>query len=884
MRTYRRIIHALLFSSEIPEPRKGKTITLKLKAFDYYSEKGLNLAIDIINYKISALEFEQLNKARKDVFFFAKHISVVHPIRGKVPFNLYPFQKAVLWEFLHNRFNIILKFRQAGITELISMYCLWLAMYHPHKNIVIISIKDRVAKKVLRKIKYMYKNLPAHLRVPIVNGKPSQYGTAEEMTFSNGSTISSIPTTEEAGRSEAVTLLVIDEGAIVRWANQIWAAALPTLSCLTRDSKILVRKKNGPSKYIELGKITPTKKGQEDISHMELEAFTHKGNWKAITHGVNKGTIETWEVEDKLGNILKATPAHRLLTTRGWKTVREIIDNDLNIISLNINQKLEKIQEAPITYPPKKVIMKPIDGFPKYLVSNMGKVYRKKKGCLIEMTQRPNKDGYLRVGLTNGTKRGVGSPHNSVKNKIYQKTVSRLVAEHFIGNIPRGYTVDHINCVRTDNYITNLQIIKTSENVQKSFKHNKDAIIGTFTGKKMPDLLIWGKIIEKRYEEIKTIKTITEELSQETGKQVSRKYVRKVLNKHADTNRLYISKLKLKRKFLAEIVDIRVEDDHSYITDTNFVNHNTGGSAIVNSTPYGIGNWYHKTWVDAVSGGNEFNAIRLRWDMHPERDENWYRTMSSSLGPRRTAQEIDGDFLSSGYSVFDLGAIKAIEDMLTEYKIIKSDYNGQFRIFSKPIPGESYFIGADVSTGRAQDYSAFSIMDRHGDEVGCFKGKMSVDKFADLLGKTGKEFNYAQLAPESNDIGLAVTSKLQNENYPNLYYSTKILKKKGANRPETESIPGWLTTSKNRSVIIDELEEDIRNENVDIKDPFFVQEAYTFIYDATNRPVALGKHRKSNSSEDDLEDQTYTDDAIMAKAITNHIRKGRKKSIIVAPQ
>ena len=36
---------------------------------------------------------------------------------------------------------------------------------------------------------------------------------------------------------------------------------------------------------------------------------------------------------------------------------------------------------------------------------------------------------------------------------------------------------------------------------------------------------------------------------------------------------------------------------------------------------------------------------------------------------------------------------------------------------------------------------------------------------------------------------------------------------------------------KNRSVIIEGLEQDIREENIIVKDPFFVQEAPTFIYD-----------------------------------------------------
>lgn len=493
-----------------------------------------------VERNMSESEFKTFTAIFSDIFLFSTFIKVIHPIRGKVPFNLYPYQKSVLFQFLKNRFNIILKFRQAGITELISMYCLWLAMFHPNKNIVIISIKDRVAKKVLRKIKYMYKNLPEFLQVKIVNGRTGEYGTAQEMEFINGSIISSIPTTEDAGRSEAVSLLVIDEAAIVRWANQIWAAAFPTLS--------------------------------------------------------------------------------------------------------------------------------------------------------------------------------------------------------------------------------------------------------------------------------------------------------------------------------------------------------TGGASIVNSTPYGVGNWYHNQWVNAVSQGNDFNAIRLYWKMHPERDMVWYNSMRESLGPRRTAQEIDGDFLTSGHTVFDLADIKAIEDTLSDNIPIKTRFNGTLRLFELPRKKSLYYIGADVATGRSRDYSAFSIMDRLGEEVGCFKAKISTDKLADILYEVGIMFNRALLAPESNDIGLAVTSKLQNLNYPNLYYSTKILKEKRKRSPKTEKIPGWLTTSKNRPVIIDELEEDIRNEKVIVRDPFFVQEAYTFIYDETNRPVALGKNKRSSSDSGELDEQMYTDDSIMAKSITNFIRKGKKTTVIVAPQ
>ena len=39
----------------------------------------------------------------------------------------------------------------------------------------------------------------------------------------------------------------------------------------------------------------------------------------------------------------------------------------------------------------------------------------------------------------------------------------------------------------------------------------------------------------------------------------------------------------------------------------------TGGSCIELSTPNGVGNWFHKTWVDAEEGRGMFNPIKLHW-------------------------------------------------------------------------------------------------------------------------------------------------------------------------------------------------------------------------------------------------------------------------------
>ncbi len=827
------------------------------------------------NTNLTREELEILAKVPNDVFLFSLFCYVIHPVRGKVRFELYPYQKSVLYQFVKERFNILLKFRQAGITELISMYCLWLAMYHPNKKINIISIKDTTAKKVLKKIKFMYKNLPWYLQTPIINGRAGEFGSASMIEFDNGSFIESIPTSSEAGRSESLSLLVIDEAAIVRWAAQIWAAAFPTLSCLSGSYKIFYKKSiklpRTKNKYgseigtIRMDEIGPKKKGVKDLYDSNLYTLTHTGEWKRILWSQNKGKLKTLLLRDSKGVEIECTPKHRFLTIHGWKKALEILSENLDIIQIDLG--IEKLINPPVTNPPKLEKIKPIMGFPRFFVTNLGRVLRKNsKGGFEEVKQHINKRFYYDVGLTKD-------------GKTYTKKVSRLVAQAFIGPIPEGYFVDHIDCNKEHNYVTNLQIITNSENIKRGRDFSIGATLSNIIGKINP--VTHGLILALREEyKDKSYAYLSGILKSKYGLDISRRTLNNILNRTP----VYLSKLTLIEEKESTIYDVHVEDNHSYITTNGYINHNTGGSAIVNSTPYGVGNFYHSTWVDAIAGGNPFNPIRLYWQMHPERDENWYKQMASALGPKRTAQEIDGDFLSSGNTVFDLADIKAIEDCLSDYPVIKKRFNGQYRQYLEPQSDKEYFIGADVSTGRASDYSAFTCMDKQGEEQAVYKGRMPLDKYARLLGDTGQLYNWATLAPESNDVGMAVTAKLQDEGYPKLYYYQKMLKKKGKSRPEVDKSPGWLTTQKNRSVIIENLEQDIREENAIIKDPFFVQEAYTFIYDGLGRPVAMGKHRANNSAVDiDLEGDVYSDDSIFGKAICNHIRKG-KTNIIVQPK
>ena len=90
-----------------------------------------------------------------------KYCTIQHPKKGKVKFDLYPFQEKCLTEFKDNRYNIILKARQLGISTLSAGYSLWLMLFHNDKNILVIATKFGTAANLVKKVKQIIKNLPS---------------------------------------------------------------------------------------------------------------------------------------------------------------------------------------------------------------------------------------------------------------------------------------------------------------------------------------------------------------------------------------------------------------------------------------------------------------------------------------------------------------------------------------------------------------------------------------------------------------------------------------------------------------------------------------------------------------------------------------------------
>ena len=167
---------------------------------------------------------EYLKCAQDPVHFMKKYCMIQHPQRGRINFHLYPFQEKVLTLFKENDYCIINKSRQLGISTLTAAYSLWLMTFHKDKNVLCIATKQETAKNMVIKVRFMYENLPSWLKVDsIENNRLS-------LRLENGSQIKAVAASSDAGRSEAVSLLLLDEAAFIDQIGEIWASAQQTLA------------------------------------------------------------------------------------------------------------------------------------------------------------------------------------------------------------------------------------------------------------------------------------------------------------------------------------------------------------------------------------------------------------------------------------------------------------------------------------------------------------------------------------------------------------------------------------------------------------------------------------------------------------------------------
>lgn len=417
--------------------------------------------------------------------------------------------------------------------------------------------------------------------------------------------------------------------------------------CVTGDTMLV-----GSEKDIRIDSICPKEIGVKNIEDQNIWVLSHEGTWEQVTHTINKGNLPTYRIVTTEGKELRCTKNHKLLTPFGMKRVSYIYRHNLPIIMHDVSRlNIEHFETGKSS---KEVIYKEIPNWPGYLASNEGKIYSVKvigsRGVLDynhphELVPRLIKGGY-HVYLRNNTK------------KKYAFNVSRLIWETFKGVIPKGFVIDHIDCNRTNNILENLQCISYSDNTRRAYGLTRKAYTnGGINGRTITNTQNVGSILYE-YSQGYTQQQLVDKYG------ISQKQISRIINKKA-WKYIYISHIE-KLEYLGElpIYDLSVNNKHSYVTRSNFINSNTDSGRLSSQEP----NMQQipKTSVDpnikkqlVAKPGTlylvcDFSQAELRIMAHLSGDETYLNAFNSGQDPHLAiAAKKYGIPYEEAYKIYD---------------------------------------------------------------------------------------------------------------------------------------------------------------------------------------------------------------------------------------
>ena len=298
-----------------------------------------------------------------------------------------------------------------------------------------------------------------------------------------------------------------------------------------------------------------------------------------------------------------------------------------------------------------------------------------------------------------------------------------------------------------------------------------------------------------------------------------------------------------------------------------------GTEVILESTANGAQGEFYRLWKGAVAGENEYLPIFLPWFLTPEYrreapegmettveeekliekydldlDQIYWRRLKIAEGGKLKFQQeypatADEAFIVSGSNVFNVERLDALvprphmrrSEWDPSSKMFDENREGNLYMYDYPDWDTNYVIGADVSLGVGQDYSAAVVMNPQYEIVAHYRNnRIDPSQWGELLFYLGRYYNNAFLAVESNSMGIATLQKLDSMGYVNLYRQTKVA---NVSNEEGERL-GFRTTSATKPAIIGNLKNLIENEEIMIPSPQVIQELKDYIATDTGKTEA----------------------------------------------
>jgi len=196
-------------------------------------------------------------------------------------FRLWPAQRDIAEQMQANPLLVILKARQLGLSWLCVAFALWLMLFRPIATVLLFSLRDTEATKLLKRLKGMHARLPEWMRQPVTTENE------HEVEFGNGSTAAAMT---KAGDSYTASLVLVDEMDLRPDQADLLASVKPTIADGGR--LLLVSKAN-------------KSKPESPFKRIYREAKSGKGGWRRVflPWHARPGRTPDWYEEERQASL-----------------------------------------------------------------------------------------------------------------------------------------------------------------------------------------------------------------------------------------------------------------------------------------------------------------------------------------------------------------------------------------------------------------------------------------------------------------------------------------------------------------------------------------------------------------------------------------------------
>jgi len=166
------------------------------------------------------------HKCKNDfVYWWNNYWVIEHPSLGATVAPLYPEMEDLNHFLDHNIHTVLLKARQIGCSTFVAGYVFHkLFFFGLARSALFFSKNQDDANELLAKIMFGWDRLPDWMRV---RGPKRTNKHKQHIMFSNGSSIRSLPSKRNAGRSRTAWIVVLDEWAFYEDPANAWSSVQP---------------------------------------------------------------------------------------------------------------------------------------------------------------------------------------------------------------------------------------------------------------------------------------------------------------------------------------------------------------------------------------------------------------------------------------------------------------------------------------------------------------------------------------------------------------------------------------------------------------------------------------------------------------------------------